>query len=308
MLTLWVAAATAQTPLPRVTIDYPAEGSIFPPGMTPPLFIWRDPAPTASQWLIEIAFDGGAALIRVRTPGEQLSSGEIDARCVSPTNRLPELTPGEKSAQGWRPDAETWAAIQQHSRTAPARLTWTGFADAAPTVPVSRGGVTVRTSRDPVDAPIFYRDVPLMPSELEKGVIKPLATKAQPLIAWRLRYVNEPRSHLLLEGLHSCANCHSFSRDGRTMGLDLDGPRNDKGLYAIAPIEPRMSIGNRDVIEWRSLGLAGTGQNRLGFMSQVSPDGQMVATTVNAQYYVANFDDYRFLQVFYPTRGVAGVV
>ena len=41
-------------------------------------------------------------------------------------------------------------------------------------------------------APIFYRDVPLMPSELEKGVIKPLAPSAVPLIAWRLRNVGEP--------------------------------------------------------------------------------------------------------------------
>lgn len=46
-------------------------------------------------------------------------------------------------------------------------------------------------------------------------------------------------------------------------------------------------------------------------MSQVSPDGRYVMTTIkppgtkNADfYYVANFTDYRFLQVFYPTRGI----
>ncbi len=32
--------------------------------------------------------------------------------------------------------------------------------------------------------------------------------------------------------LHTCANCHSFSGDGKTLGLDMDGPQNDKGLYA----------------------------------------------------------------------------
>ncbi len=32
-------------------------------------------------------------------------------------------------------------------------------------------------SADPVNAPIFYRDVPLMPSETEKGFIKPLAER-----------------------------------------------------------------------------------------------------------------------------------
>ena len=39
-------------------------------------------------------------------------------------------------------------------------------------------------------------------------------------------------------------------------------------------------------------------------MSQVSPDGEYVVTTLNSQEYVANFTDYRFLQVFYPTRGI----
>ena len=48
-------------------------------------------------------------------------------------------------------------------------------------------------------------------------------------------------------------------------------------------------------------------------MSQVSPDGRYVVTMINdpgvkddvqGRYYVANFRDYRFLQVFYPTRGI----
>jgi tetratricopeptide (TPR) repeat protein len=45
-------------------------------------------------------------------------------------------------------------------------------------------------------------------------------------------------------------------------------------------------------------------------MSQVSPDGRTVVTTIDtpgsksSNYYVANFTDYRFLQVFFPTRGM----
>ena len=46
-------------------------------------------------------------------------------------------------------------------------------------------------------------------------------------------------------------------------------------------------------------------------MSQVSPDGRYVVTTIRPPgtngsqfYYVSNFKDYRFLQVFYPTRGI----
>jgi tetratricopeptide (TPR) repeat protein len=164
--------------------------------------------------------------------------------------------------------------------------------------------VTIQTSKDPVGAPIFYRDVPLMPEETQKGVIQPLGASALPLIAWRLRALGETRSRLLLEGMPTCANCHSFSGDGKTLAMDLDGPQNDKGLYAIAAIGPRMSIRQEDVIEWSSFREKVAAESRVGFMSQVSPDGQYVVTTVNRSDYVANFKDYRFLQVFYPTRGV----
>src|SRR5439155_11171780 len=124
--------------------------------------------------------------------------------------------------------AETWAAIGRHSVGRAATVTITGRN--------SRGHVNIETSKDPVGAPIFYRDVPLMPSEVEKGVIKPLAPSAIPLIAWRLRNIGEPASRLMMTGLHTCANCHSFSRDGKTLGMDMDGPQNDKAMYALVPI------------------------------------------------------------------------
>jgi tetratricopeptide (TPR) repeat protein len=162
-----------------------------------------------------------------------------------------------------------------------------------------------------VRASIFYRDVPLMPSKTEKGVIKPLAQDAIPLIRWSVRNIAEPRSHVVLTDMPTCANCHSFSADGKTMGMDMDGPQNDKGLYALAEVKPRMSIRNQDMISWNPSQDRQVGLNRVGFMSQVSPDGQYVLTTVsNAgsapmnNFYVVNFTDYRFLQVFYPTRGV----
>jgi tetratricopeptide (TPR) repeat protein len=298
-----LAAQHGPRPAP-ITIDYPAEGSIFPPEITAPTFLWRDAAESTRVWLIDVAFADGSAGIQAKSQGERLRIGEIDPRCTAETNELPKLTPQEAAARSWTPDAATWAAIKKHSTERPATVTITGFRDENPDQAVSRGRVIIQTSKDPVGAPIFYRDVPLMPSELEKGVIKPLAPKAMWLIAWRLRNVGDSRSRLLLEGLHTCANCHSFSRDGKTLGMDLDGPANDKGLYAIAPINQQMSIRNEDVISWTSFRDETAPQTRVGFMSQVSPDGQYVVTSVKGKYYVANYKDYRFLQVFYPTRGI----
>jgi len=271
-------------------IDYPLEGSVFPPEITAPTFLWRDSAPS-TVWRIDIQFGDASPAIHVTSAGEP-PQAEIDGRAISDTNQLPQ----PPAAHSWTPDAATWNAIKSRSTGRRATVTITGAGSPA--------RVVVETSRDPVGAPIFYRDVPLMPSEVEKGVIKPLSPAGIPLIAWRLRDIGEPKSRLLLEGLHTCTNCHSFSRDGKTLGMDVDGPENDKGTYAIAPVAPRITIRNEDVITWNSFKGKTAGQNTLGFLSQVSPDGRYAVTTLNEEVYVANFKDYRFLQVFYPTRGI----
>ena len=243
--------------------------------------------------------------------GDRPVVGEIDKRCISSTNEQPKLTSEQAASHTWSPDAKAWDLIKKHSIGKPATVTISGFVQKDPQHSLSSGSTVVETSKDPVGAPIFYRDVPLMPSETEKGVIKPLASDAVQLIQWRLRSIDRPQSRVVLSGMHSCANCHSFSNDGKTMGMDLDGPRNDKGLYALVSIAPQMTIRNKDMVSWNPTQEHQFASNRVAFMSQVSPTGKYVLSMVTradrapeSNYYVANFKDYRFLQVFYPTRGI----
>ena len=315
-VTLAAAGTTspAQKSLASLTIDYPEAGSIFPPEITPPTFLWRDPSTSPTRWKVEVTFANGAAPIRAIARGERMRIGRIDPDCISKSNELPKLTPAQAASHTWTPDAATWAAIKRHSVDGSATVTITGYAALSA---VSRGTVTIRTSKDPVGAPIFYRDVPLMPTETEKGQIKPLAPQALPLVNWRLRFVGERDSHRLLTGMPVCANCHSFSADGKTMGMDLDGLQNNKGQYFLTPVKPEILVARESVIQWRTGSGRLQGNIRAGFMSRVSPDGQFVATTINpaeldgpqtraprSNYYVTNFRDYRFLQVFFPTRGI----
>jgi tetratricopeptide (TPR) repeat protein len=304
-------AASSTMRLASITIDYPLEDSVFPPEITPPTFIWRDAARSATHWRIDISFADGSARLRTESAGEPLPIGEIDQRCVSTTNQLPSFTAEQAVAHTWIPAAQVWEAIKRHSLAGPAVVTISGFIAQDTKHAVSTGRVTISTSKDPVGAPIFYRDVPLMPSETEKGIIKPLAQSAIRLIQWRLRDIGKTESRVVLKDMVTCANCHSFSRDGKTMGMDMDGPANDKGLYAIVPVQPQMTINASDMISWNPSQDPKVSLNRVGFMSQVSPDGKYVVTTVNTSdrspqnnYYVVNFKDYRFLQVFYPTRGI----
>ena len=310
------AAVNAPGGEATITIDYPKDGSIFPPDIPPPEFLWRDSAERFLFWQIEISFADHAWTVYGVSHGEHPRIGKIDLDCVASTNAPPTLTPEIAAAHAWRPDAATWRTIQRHSVASAATVTVLGFRGNGGGQPVSRGSITIRTSKDAVGAPIFYRDVPLMPSELEKGVIKPLAAQALPLVAWRVRNVGESSSRVVMENLPVCANCHSFSADGKTMGMDLDGLQGNRGMYFLAQVAPEMAVRKTDVIQWSSPEGKLKGNIRIGFMSRVSPDGQYVATTVNpaamsastgappSNYYVANFKDYRFLQVFYPTRGI----
>ena len=308
-----VCSATAQSTASvhlspaAVTVDYPQNGSIFPPEITPPTFLWRDASAEAVAWRLDVFFADRSAALHLNSSGPALKIGPVDPRCVSNSNRPPALTDEQAAAHTWTPEVEQWTRIKQHSSGHAATVTIAGL-DSAGKV-VSQGRVVFSTSTDPVAAPIFYRDVPLMPSAGAKNVVQPLAPSQLYLINWRLRDIAQPQSKLLMHDLHTCANCHSFSTDGKTMGLDVDGPENDKGLYALVPVRPHMEIRTEDLIHWNADEKIGT--SRVGFMSQVSPDGQAVLTTIaghdqdiQSSYYVTNFQDYRFLQVFFPTRGI----
>jgi Flp pilus assembly protein TadD len=301
-------------PLAAITVDYPADRTLFPLDIAPPTFLWRDADPAAIFWRIEISFGDRSAGVQFKSNGERLRIGEIDERCAKAGAVPPTLTPDQAAGHTWKPDLATWATILKHSVKQPATVSITGFRDDGLTHALSRGQITIQTSKDPVGAPVFFRDVPLISVPVgEKGVIMPLPTEAVPLIAWRLRYVGETKSRLMMEGLPTCINCHSFSRDGRTLGLDVDGPGNDKGLYGIVPVKRETSIRNEDVIRWSSFAEE-RASKRFGFMSQISPDGQYVVTSIenpgshirdfDSRFYNGFYKDYGFGQVFFPTKGI----
>ena len=306
--TVITARGSAAAHPAAITINYPLQDSLFPPEITPPTFLWHDSTAEASLWRIDVTFSDGTPALHLQSKGEAPAIGTIDELCVSSTNELPKLSAEQEGAHTWIPSDDEWAAIKKHSVSGPATVTIAGLSGSDA---VSLGQVRIQTSIDPLGAPIFYRDVPLMPSDTGKGIIKPLDPSAIPLIKWRLRDVSQPSSRVVLENVHTCANCHSFSRDGKTMGMDMDGPQNDKGLYALVPLKPETVIRNEDMVSWNPSHDLQYKLNRVAFSSQISSDGQYVVSTVSGansapqnNFYVVNFKDYRFLQVFYPTRGV----
>src|SRR5262249_50184013 len=159
------------------------------------------------------SFGGHSSRIRLEIPGEHYQVGQIDKE-AGPISELLQMTPQQQATRVWKPDDETWARIKRDTVKSPATITFTGFSDDTLQQPVSAGSVNIFTAADPVGAPIYYRDVPLMLwPRSEKGAIQPLPPFAVPLIKWKLRSIAQAQSKVVMEKLVTCANCHSFSND-----------------------------------------------------------------------------------------------
>src|SRR5262245_60877005 len=92
-ITLLALRAFAAEPAAPITVDYPLEGSIFPPDFASPTFLFRDASTDAKFWRIEVSFGDGLAAIQSSTKAQRPKIGEIDQRTVADNNELPKLTP-----------------------------------------------------------------------------------------------------------------------------------------------------------------------------------------------------------------------
>jgi Flp pilus assembly protein TadD len=297
-------AQGAPTGVAVATFDYPPEGAIFPPDFAAPTFLWHDGGARADRYQVEWVFGNGHPPLTAPVEVGPPPAGEIDPRCISVTNELYKPTPYQASALSFRPSSNMWASVVREASAGPVVAVLTGSRDGEPGHPLVSGRVRFSISADPVGAPVFYRDVPLMPSASKDGVIKPLDVSAQPLIQWRLKDVSRDDSRIVMHDIPTCANCHSFPADGKTIAMDVDGPDGDKGAYAIAPIGAKIVIDDAQIMTWNAFAGKPKGHMTLGFLSRISPDGRKVVSTVNERLYVRNFPDYKILQAFYPTRGI----
>jgi hypothetical protein len=265
------------------------------------VFLWEDTCAGVDGWLLVLSA-GDTALFQAFTPSQSLPQPEIDTNCISPFNTLPEVYAGKS----WSPSQALWRALVKTAGTNRLTLEILGFDSGLPATARSRGQVEFAISSDSVIAPIFYRDVPIMPNEdSARGIISPLSKTAMELIKWRLRDLKKDTSRVVLGKMPTCANCHSFSNDGRYMGMDIDGPQGDKGAYAISPVSPSITITRSDLINWNyDFKSKPQGTKTIGFLSHISPDGNHVLSTVNEKVFVVNYRNAEFIQVFYPTRGL----
>ena len=192
----------------------------------------------------------------------------------------------------WRPSEADWARIKERSVERDAEVAVVGLGPGAKAV--SSATVRIRTSKDPVGDSIFYREVPL-----------PFITAVQDpsRIRWRFGSIDsEDQPPIVLEDLPVCGNCHSFSGDGSVLGLDVDYG-NDKGAYAILPVSEQMLLDDEKIISWSDY-RKNDGETTFGLLSQVSPDGRYVISTVKDRAVFVATPDIWYSQLFFPIKGI----
>jgi tetratricopeptide (TPR) repeat protein len=192
----------------------------------------------------------------------------------------------------WRPTEADWAEIKRRSEAHDAEVAILGVDENA--APVSAASLRIRTSTDPVGDSIFYREVPLPFIE---------AVQDPSRIRWRFGAIaSEERPPIVLEDLPVCGNCHSFARDGSVLGLDVDYG-NDKGGYAILHVSEQMVLNDEKIITWSDYERE-DGELTFGLLSQVSPDGRYVISTVKDRAVFVATPGIEFSQLFFPIKGI----
>lgn len=194
----------------------------------------------------------------------------------------------------WQPDSALWEEMKRAGLQSNITVTILGYIKSQI---LSGASVTFRTSPDSVNAAIFYRAVPLPFSYALKNLEK---------IRWHLGDISSPRTApALLQNLSLCGNCHSFSQDGKTLAMDVDYA-NDKGSYVISEISKETVLTSDKIITWSDYKRQ-DGQNTYGLLSQISPDGRYVASTVKDRSIFVAIDNIDYSQLFFPIKGIIAI-
>jgi len=262
-----VLAAYRENPdIGGVRMVYPQDGTLFPPEIVPPLFRWEDPNSPAALWLVRVEGGDGQFFVQRLIREKQ-----------------------------WMPDARDWERIKTASKEKEVRVLVIGVdRRPGPRRVVSAARIVIRTSTDEVGAPLFYREVNLPFVD---------AVKDPSRIRWRFGSIaSMQRPPVILENLPVCGNCHSFSQEGRLIGMDVDYA-NSKGSYVIAPVKKQMVLATSDIITWNDYKKE-DGEQTFGLLSQISPDGRYVLSTVKDKSVFVPMPDLAFSQLFFPIKGI----
>jgi tetratricopeptide (TPR) repeat protein len=248
-----------------LAIYYPLDETIFPPEIVPPTFHWEDSNSKSDRWILTIKFQDNK-------------------------NRMKTIVQEPQ----WIPESDQWELIKKRSLEKQAVVTILGTNRWSRWKILSAGQISIKTSEDPVGAPLFYREVNLPFID---------AVKDPTNIRWRFGDISSVQQPpVVLEKLPVCGNCHSFSANGDILAMDVDYA-NNKGSYVITEVTKEMLLAPGDIITWSDYRKE-DGQQTFGLLSQISPDGRFVISTVKDESVFVPKPELAFSQLFFPIKGI----
>ena len=249
----------------KISVIVPFDGTLFPADISPALFAWSDSS-KASFWKIDFKTADNKEILKISSDSD---------KCY--------------------PAPKDWNTIKKASLDKEITVDITGYKNIVGiNVRRSLCSFKIRTSVDSVSSPIFFRSVTL-PFEY--------ANKHMDSIKWCIGDVSSGESpRVVLENMPVCGNCHSFTHDGKTLGMDVDYA-NDKGSYIITSIKKDMVLDKREVITWNDYKPEDK-EMTFGLLSSLSPDGRYAISTVKDRSVFVPKDDLYFSQLFFPLKGI----
>lgn len=244
-------------------IIYPFDKSVFPLDIISPTIRWKNDLENV-EWTISISNSDTSIVLFYHTSDNHL--------------RIP---PKDWEKMKENPDKEYEIKLFAHSKEERFKA-------------LAYDMVKITISSSKVEAPIFYRTVPLPFS---------YAVEHLETIKWRLGYVfDELKPFTVLENMPVCGNCHSFSTDGRSLGMDVDYG-NDKGSYAVFDIEKEVKLTKDKIITWSDYKRS-DGEQTFGLLSAISPNGKYVISTLKDRSVFVKVDNLEYSQLFFPIKGI----
>lgn len=248
-----------EKPKSELAILLPYDGTIFPPEMAAPIFLWEDTINKENKWVITIKTKNTVVFDSIEVSGKE-----------------------------WRPTEQEWGVISALGKENEIIFS----IERATAEKKVRNNIKFTISNDLVDASIFFRSVPL-PFKFARENLKK--------VKWHVGNVRSPyKPHAILENIPVCANCHSFTRDGKTIAMDVDAI-DDKGAYAISTFEEKTKFDTDSIITWSKFQ---EGKFTYGLLSQISPNGRYVVSTLKDCEIFVDRKDLEYSQLFFPFKGI----
>jgi hypothetical protein len=263
----FVNSLTKQAQVNSIHVIEPFSNTILPPDMASPVFVWEDPA-NNSAWLITIK------------------------------NNEKILLKALLNTQWWIPESDIWNKLQKVAGQEPFEVLIEGIGGWNGREILSENSITLSFSKDRTDARLMFIRKPLpFPKALQNPGLSQI-------LAGNISSYEKP--DVVMSGLNTCFNCHSYSPDGKVFALDMDY-KDDKGSFAMTSVQPEMELNSKDIFSWNKIPVRKPALYSMGLFGQFSPDGKYLTATVNERALFVILNDVQFSQFFVPLSGQIAV-